>query len=153
MYKHILFASDGSPASDKALNEAVRLVHDGAEIRVLTVVTDPVAAYASPYGLAFDAGLVRNAAIESGRAALQSTLDKLTAQGVKTSGDLLDLTEMVSGNIAAAILQEAAAWPADLIVVGTHGRRGLRRFFLGSVAEELARTSPLPLLLVRGQED
>ncbi len=152
MYKRILFASDGSPASDNALNEAVKLVRDGAELKVLTVVVDPVATFASPYGISYDAGLVRNAAIESGKAALERTVAQLTAEGVKTTGDLLDLTETVSGNIAAVILEEAKSWPADLIVVGTHGRRGVRRFFLGSVAEELARTSHVPLLLVRGPE-
>lgn len=152
MYQHILFASDGSAASDNALNEAVKLAREGAELKVLTVVTDPMATMATPYGLAYDAGMVRNAAIESSRAALEQTLEKLNALGVKTTGDLLDLTETASSNIAAAIRDEAESWPADLIVLGTHGRRGFRRFFLGSVAEELARTSHTPLLLVRGPE-
>ncbi|MDQ8037051.1 MAG: universal stress protein [Pedobacter sp.] len=153
MYQRILFASDGSPASDNALKEAVKLAQAGAELRVLTVVPDPLAHFVSPYGMAYDAGPVRNAAIESGRAALEATVAKLSAQGVKATGELLDLTETASTNIAAALLEEAKSWPADLIVMGTHGRRGVRRFFLGSVAEELARCSPLPLLLVRGQED
>ncbi|MGH8492685.1 MAG: universal stress protein [Moraxellaceae bacterium] len=152
MYKHILFASDGSPASEQALNEAVKLARDGAELKVLTVVVDPMATFAPPYGLAYDAGLVRNAAVESSRASLEKTLETLKSQGVNITGDLLDLTEVASSNIAAAILDEAQNWPAELIVTGTHGRRGVRRFFLGSVAEELARSSPIPLLLVRGAE-
>ena len=48
------------------------------------------------------------------------------------------------------IEEEAKRWPADLIVIGTHGRRGLSRLFLGSVAEALARISSKPLLLIRG---
>ncbi len=47
--------------------------------------------------------------------------------------------------------EEANRWPADLIVIGTHGRRGIRRLFLGSVAEGLARISHRPILLIRGQ--
>ena len=46
--------------------------------------------------------------------------------------------------------EEAKNWPADLIVIGTHGRRGLSRLFLGSVAEALARISSRPILLIRG---
>lgn len=153
MYQHILFASDGSPASESALNEAVKLARDGAELKVLTVVVDPMASFASPYGLGYDAGLVRNAALEGGREALEKTVAKLNAQGVKTTGDLLDLTETASNNIAAAVLAEAESWPADLIVLGTHGRRGFRRFLLGSVAEELVRSSHIPLLLVRGPQE
>ena len=48
------------------------------------------------------------------------------------------------------IEEEANRWPADLIVIGTHGRRGIRRVFLGSVAEGLARISSKPVLLIRG---
>lgn len=48
------------------------------------------------------------------------------------------------------IEDETKRWPADLIVIGTHGRRGLSRLFLGSVAEALARISSKPLLLIRG---
>ncbi len=69
---------------------------------------------------------------------------------MKSSGELLDITETGGGNIAGAVLEEAQSWPADLIVIGSHGRCGFRRFFLGSVAEELARSSHIPLLLVRG---
>lgn len=153
MYQRILFASDGSPASDHALSEAIKLAGAGVELKVLTVVTDPMSSFAASYDLVYDAGPVRNAAIESGKLALEKTLAALTAGGVNASGDLLDLTESISGNIAAAIREEAESWPADLIVMGTHGHRGLRRFFLGSVAEELARTSHTPLLLVRGPEN
>ena len=48
------------------------------------------------------------------------------------------------------IEEEANRWPADLIVIGTHGRRGIRRVFLGSVAEGVARISSKPVLLIRG---
>ena len=49
------------------------------------------------------------------------------------------------------IVGEAAAWPAELIVVGTHGRRGLSHLFIGSVAEGIVRISQVPVLLIRGK--
>jgi hypothetical protein len=51
------------------------------------------------------------------------------------------------------IVEQAAAWPADVIVIGTHGRRGVNRMLLGSDAEQVARTAPVPVLLVRSAED
>ncbi|WP_331713029.1 universal stress protein [Variovorax sp. HW608] len=50
------------------------------------------------------------------------------------------------------VTNEAASWPADLIVLGTHGRRGAKRLFLGSSAEQILRIAPVPILLVRAIE-
>ena len=57
---------------------------------------------------------------------------------------------MFAKHVYDVIEEEAAQWPADLIVIGTHGRRGIRRLLLGSVAEGLTRISSKPILLVRG---
>jgi nucleotide-binding universal stress UspA family protein len=57
---------------------------------------------------------------------------------------------MFARHIYDVIEEEAAQWPADLIVIGTHGRRGIRRLLLGSVAEGLTRVSSKPVLLIRG---
>ena len=48
--------------------------------------------------------------------------------------------------------EQARQWPADLIVIGTHGRRGVGRMLLGSDAEQIVRTAPVPVLLVRALE-
>ena len=58
------------------------------------------------------------------------------------------LVEDFSGRVANAIVDQAKRWRADVIVMGTHGRRGLNRVFLGSDAELVARYSPVPVLLV-----
>ena len=58
------------------------------------------------------------------------------------------LIEDFSGRVANAVVDQARRWRADLIVMGTHGRRGLDRMFLGSDAELVARHSPVPVLLV-----
>jgi nucleotide-binding universal stress UspA family protein len=56
---------------------------------------------------------------------------------------------MFGGRAADAIVEEAGKWKADVIVLGTHGRRGLRRALLGSDAEEVVRNASVPVLLVR----
>lgn len=149
MYRKILLATDGSPTSKAALREAVKLAHDGANIRAVTVVLSPTVTFPSPYGMAYDVGLLRNAAIEGGRAALEATVQQLKEKGVEAEGSLIDLTETPSTDIAAALQEEAKDWGADLLVIGTHGRTGVKRFFLGSVAEQIIRSSCTPVLLVR----
>jgi nucleotide-binding universal stress UspA family protein len=60
-----------------------------------------------------------------------------------------ELVETVGRTIGDVLADEVARWRADLVVLGTHGRRGLRRMVLGSDAESVVRTSPVPVLLVR----
>jgi nucleotide-binding universal stress UspA family protein len=59
------------------------------------------------------------------------------------------MLEYVGGRAADLILEDAKKWSADLIVMGTHGRRGVRRLVLGSDAEQILRLSPVPVLMVR----
>jgi nucleotide-binding universal stress UspA family protein len=66
--------------------------------------------------------------------------------GLKAESIIL---EIMGGRAADSIVAEANAWGADLIVLGTHGRRGAKRLVMGSDAEEIVRTTPIPVLLVR----
>jgi nucleotide-binding universal stress UspA family protein len=59
------------------------------------------------------------------------------------------MRETAGGSVARAIVQEARKQRADLIILGTHGRRGVRRLVMGSDAEEVVRGAPVPVLLVR----
>jgi nucleotide-binding universal stress UspA family protein len=68
----------------------------------------------------------------------------LAAAGLKASGEVL------AGNAKEVILDEARKWGADLIVVGSHGRRGFKRFLLGSVSETIAMNAPCSVVVVRG---
>ncbi len=63
------------------------------------------------------------------------------------------LVEMKSpqDRVSEKIIEAAKAWPADLLVIGTHGRRGVHHLFLGSVAEEVIHIAPMPILLLRGK--
>ena len=67
-------------------------------------------------------------------------------QGVKYESELV---ETIGGRAADVIVNQATQWPADLIVMGTHGRRGIRRLALGSDAEMVLRHAPVPVLMVR----
>lgn len=150
MYTRILLAVDGSPTSDIALNEAVKLAKEGTQLYLVTVVDNPMLTFPAPYGAAYDTGIVAQAMLESGKAVLKNASDKLAGLDIKADTKLVDLTSTNSRNIAAALLQEAANWQADLIVIGSHGRRGVARVLLGSVAEEVMRTAHQPVLLVKG---
>jgi nucleotide-binding universal stress UspA family protein len=61
------------------------------------------------------------------------------------------LDDLVS-RVSEVVVEQAKVWRADLIVLGTHGRRGVGRFLLGSDAEQVARTASVPVLLVRASD-
>jgi nucleotide-binding universal stress UspA family protein len=93
-----------------------------------------------------DADKVRKSLFECGEAMLQEAKALAKSLGVETE---TQLCELGGGRVAEAIVQEARDAGCDLIVIGTHGRRGLSRALLGSDAERVLRQSPVPVLLVR----
>lgn len=145
-YGRILVAVDGSPAAAKGLREAIRLAKEGgAQLLVLHVVNEFYAYTAiEGAGLAAD---VPKLLREGGRKVLAKAQAEAARQGVKAQGLL---REIAGGPAANAIVREAKKQRAGLIVLGTHGRRGMRRLVLGSDAEEVVRSAPVPVLLVRG---
>ncbi|MHA6853701.1 universal stress protein, partial [Ralstonia pseudosolanacearum] len=86
--------------------------------------------------------------VEFGRNTLAEVATKLEAAGIKHSTKLLEKS-IVPGQISATIVAEANETDTDLIVLGTHGRRGLKHLVLGSVAEGVVRKSNKPVLMVR----
>lgn len=144
-YRRILVAVDGSPASTKGLREAIRLAaEEGARLFVLHVV-DEFYAFANLDGIAPGVDLVP-AFREGGK----RVLDKAKALAAKGKVKVTAvMRETVGGPAAGAIVREARRQRADLIVLGTHGRRGVRRLVLGSDAEQVVRTASVPVLLVR----
>jgi nucleotide-binding universal stress UspA family protein len=75
---------------------------------------------------------------------------KAAAAGLAAETELIVL-ETLKPRIAEAVADDAEAWPADLLVIGTHGRRGLSRLFVGSIAEGIVRVATMPVLLIRGE--
>jgi nucleotide-binding universal stress UspA family protein len=146
-YRKILVAVDGSPASSKGLREAIRLARaERAKLLILHVV-DEFQAFAAMDGLVGAPGAdLLSALREGGKRILAKAVGIALKQKIKPKGIL---REMLSGPAAYPIVREARKLRADLIVLGTHGRRGVRRLVLGSDAEQVVRTASVPVLLVR----
>jgi nucleotide-binding universal stress UspA family protein len=145
MYQRILVPVDGSETSDKGLKEAVRLAREqGARLRLVHVI-DQSAMPAGPYG-GFYTEAVADALRQSGQAVIDAAEKFVRAEGVQVEQKVL---ENIAARVADVIVEEAGNWGADLIVMGTHGRRGVSHLFLGSDAEAVVRMSPVPVLLVR----
>lgn len=146
-YRRILAAVDGSPASAKGLREAIRLARgEGARLYLLHVV-DEYPAFAALDGMmagAPGADLVP-ALRERGKRVLAQAQCLAEKHGVKAKTVLREGL----GPAASPIVREARKIGADVIVLGTHGRRGLRRLVLGGDAEQVVRASRVPVLLVR----
>ena len=137
---HILVATDFDEPSQRALDTAVELARGfDSSLTLVHVCEFPVYAY---YGRAWPMGFV--AELENGaREKLAETLKAVDGQ-VSEANSIL-----CQGVPWQEILVQLDAIGADLLVIGTHGRRGLSHALMGSVAEKLVRTSPVPVLTVR----
>jgi nucleotide-binding universal stress UspA family protein len=139
----ILFALDGSKASLDALHFGLQIATPESRLRALYVVdqavrlTDIVPIH-----------VLEDAFIEEGKVILEAAA-RVFEDLPNAAETALVKTEPVSDDVAHAIVRDAGQWRADLIVVGTHGRRGIARWFLGSVASRTARLARTPLLLAR----
>jgi len=149
MYARILAPIDGSPTSERGLVEAINLAKDQrATLRLLHVVDGSV--------LMFDAmgminwGDVIDLLREDGEQLIARAKELAAAQGVIAEGIVL---KTMSERAAHEILRNARDWPADIIVMGTHGRRGFKHLVLGSDAEAVLHDAPAPVLLIRAASD
>lgn len=146
MYKKILVPVDGSVASGRGLSEAIEFAKaTGATLDLVHVVDEfVIVAQAAPAAWKGLAEAVR----ASGEKVLADAAAVVREHDVPFTTELLKAT---GGGAAGAVVGQAKKLSSDLIVMGTHGRRGLRRLTLGSDAELVLRTSPVPVLLVRGE--
>lgn len=144
MYKRILVAIDGSRTGDLALTQAVRLAraHD-ATLRITHVIDVAAIDPDLPSVPSF-----KKAKARAGREILDEAVAFATKAGLRVETRLLE-TERADQRVVDVLVEEAKAWPADLVVIGTHGRRGVNRLLLGSVADEFVRVAPEHVLLVR----
>ncbi len=137
--KNILVPTDFSDNATQALDYAVALAAKlDAKVHVLHVLAF------STFGAEYAIGSL----IEGLIADAQRQLDKLAAEHVAKAA--LAPTVLKTGDARDEIDRTAVEVEANLIVMGTHGRRGVSRLLLGSVAESIVRTAPCPVLLVRG---
>lgn len=147
MYARILVGIDGSYPSVLALDEAIRLAKAlGSKLRILHVVDEGLVL--SPNVPSANLGETEPARLEEGRSILDSARDRARKEGVEPETVLLEEMTHQPGRL---LVDQAAEWPADLIVCGTHGRSGVQRLVLGSDSEYVARHATVPVLLVRGK--
>ena len=145
-FKKILVPTDFGPASDAAVERAVELASAfDSELTILHVYEAPVFAY--PGGAPYIATQNISADLErSARAAVDTLVQQLETCVSRVAGIVRQ------GSAWRHIEEVAREIGADLVVVGTHGRRGVPRALLGSVAEKVVRTSPVPVLTVHAAE-
>jgi len=145
-YKRILVPIDGSPTSNAGLREAMALAKgQGASLQLVHVADQH---YITMLGLETATAVddLMASVNQAGKRILRNAERLVRREGVEASTVLL---ETLTGPAADPIVRQAQKWKADLIVIGTHGRRGVRRLLMGSDAEQIVRTSPVPVLLVR----
>jgi nucleotide-binding universal stress UspA family protein len=148
MYNKILVPVDGSPTSVCGLHEAISLAKDQhGTVRLVHVVDEFL--MDSGYGSAqiVDYQTFLSAVRETGKLTLDKMVRMSREQGIEAESELL---ETIGGRAADLIIEAARSWPADLIVMGTHGRRGVRRLLMGSDAELVLHSAPVPVLMIRG---
>lgn len=150
MFRRILVPVDGSPCANRGLREALELAREQKSTVVLLHVVDETVIAQSlatidymPEG-GFDA--LVDALRLAGRKILTRAAGTLAKHGIEAK---LVLCETMGQPVADVIVAQARKARADVIVLGTHGRRGLARMVMGSDAEGVVRTSPVPVLLVR----
>ncbi|SDX40746.1 Nucleotide-binding universal stress protein, UspA family [Collimonas sp. OK242] len=151
IYKKILLAVDGSPTSAQALMQIANFAAPDTTVRVVHVVEDPLTTYPMINDDFTYIELLREVSLTEGKKILATAEADLQSQGYTVQTSLLDLRGM-DCDIPGAIKAEGEKWGADLTVLGTHGRRGVRRLLMGSVAEHFVRISERPVLLVHANE-
>ncbi len=142
MYQRILLPIDGSECSQIALEHGLQLAKTlGSEVMLLHTVENPLSLYAVPETLAYNKELF-DVLKESGRKTLESAKTLADEKGVKAETKFLE-------NVAPleAILETLKT--CDIVVMGTHGRRGFDRWMFGSVAEGVLRHADKPCLMIR----
>jgi nucleotide-binding universal stress UspA family protein len=146
MYDRILVPVDGSATANRGLEEALKVAAKlGSSVRVIHVVDDMSLATAAGT-LAANVDELLMALASGGEQILADA--KRTAQSRGLSVETV-MRNCTAGRVSDLIVEEASTWPCDLIVIGTHGRRGVGRLLLGSDAEQVLRRASAPVLLVR----
>ena len=145
MYKKILVPIDGSSTANRGLREAIRLAKSQkARLRLLHVVDEHYALAGAQPGPYIEDMI--DSFRRDGRRIVKGGVEMARRNGITAQGLMV---ESLTGGAADLIVREARKWGAQLIVLGTHGRRGVRRLVLGSDAEQIVRTAAVPVLLVR----
>lgn len=143
-FKRILVPVDGSNTSNRAVQAAVDVARENGGVLLLVHAVDEM-----PHVAAFEGGPIFEAMRGAAERVVADSLKLAQDAGARAEALLIDKPLKRLGH---AVAQAAEEWKADLVVVGTHGRRGFERLVLGSGAEQVIRCAPVPVLVIRGAE-
>ncbi|MFM0051685.1 universal stress protein [Caballeronia grimmiae] len=144
MFKRIIVAIDGSRTSQHAFDTALDLAatHQAVVQPYYVVESGPM--YMDVPG--YDPSVLQKGLTEQGATVAREAAEAMKARGV--AGEVVTVEATVSDDVASLIIGAARTFNADLLVMGTHGRKGFKRMILGSVAERCLRQASLPVLLI-----
>lgn len=148
MYKHILVATDGSDVGSKGVEHGLALARSlGAKVTLITV-TEPYPLYAAG-DLAIVPNETRMTQFEEGRHEVAEGILTTASRNAQALGVETDTLHIADAEPAEAIIETAKQRACDLIIMGSHGRRGIGRLVLGSKAWEVVAHGHVPVLVVR----
>lgn len=150
MYKRIMVAVDESFMTNKVLDTAIELAKSsGATLAICHAIDETIFAHREvEMMMPNSVGKAEYRLRLGAQGFLGKAAETAKAAGVEVE---IKLVESETKHVSDMLADAAAEWQADLLVVGTHGRRGMERYFVGSVAERLVRKAGTSLLLVRGE--
>lgn len=144
MFKHILLPLDGSATSEAAIAKVIALAKAFKSTVTLLSVIDIYAFAGLGVDVAYGQTDYLNAATAEAKLAVHSALQLFDAEGITATPSVME------GQVVyKSILNAAEASNADLIVMGSHGRKGLEKLVLGSVAAQVLSNTLLPVMIVR----
>lgn len=151
MYKRIMVAVDESFMTSQVMEAAIELAKaTGAQVAICHAIDETILAQREVAMMLPNSVGKTEARMRLGAQGLLGRLaETARAAGIEVE---IRLVESEQKHVSDMLIDAATEWQADLLIVGTHGRRGIERFFVGSVAERLVRKSQVSLLLVRGEE-
>ena len=152
MYRRILVAVDGSATSKKALSAALEMASysGGRSVIRLIHVVDEMAYFTGLDPYAGQSYSVISVMRDAGAKILADALAIVQSAGVQADTVLVD---RLGAHLAETVAGQATEWNASLIVVGTHGRKGIGRILMGSGAEQIIRLSTCPVLVIRSDQN
>jgi nucleotide-binding universal stress UspA family protein len=149
MYANIVVAVDGSKPSVRALNEAIHMASVSKAKLCAVYVRDTSASFV--YGYCGDRAAMQTASYKDARLVV-SNARRIFSKGGVTGDVSVTGLESLSDDVASCLQRWVQQHGADLVVIGTHGRKGVRRLMRGSVAERFVRIATCPVLVVRDQD-
>lgn len=149
IYSRILIAVDDKEISKKAMQEAIQLTKDQKAKLYIIYIADEFLPAGEGIPVDFEKHI--KTVRKHGLSILKTMSTLATKAKIDFKTHLIEVKES-SPIIAEKIIEQGQTWKADLIILGTHGRTGLSRLLLGSVAEDVARKSNIPVQLVKAEE-